>query len=63
MIKLDGRGLVPAIVQDANTGQALMLGYMSPGSIKRTLEEGPGLVLQPQQGRPVAKGRDLRQFP
>ena len=40
MIKLDGRGLVPAIVQDANTGQALMLGYMSPGSIKRTLEEG-----------------------
>lgn len=40
MIKLDGRGLVPAIVQDANSGQVLMLGYMNPGSIKRTLEEG-----------------------
>src|SRR3990172_4812544 len=40
MIKLDGRGLVPAIVQDANTGQVLMLGYMNPGSIKRTLEGG-----------------------
>ena len=40
MIKLDGRGLVPAIVQDANSGQVLMMGYMSPGSIKHTLEEG-----------------------
>jgi len=27
MIKLDGKGLVPAIVQDADTGQVLMLGY------------------------------------
>ncbi|MBF8266776.1 MAG: hisI [Dehalococcoidia bacterium] len=40
MIKLDGRGLVPAIAQDANTGQVLMLGYMNPSSIKRTLEGG-----------------------
>ena len=40
MIRLDGRGLVPAIVQDANTGQVLMLGYMNPGSIKRTMEGG-----------------------
>lgn len=40
MIKLDGRGLVPAIAQDADTGQVLMLGYMNPGSIKRTLEGG-----------------------
>ena len=40
MIKLDGRGLMPAIVQDANSGQVLMLGYMNPGSIKRTLEGG-----------------------
>ena len=40
MIRLDGRGLVPAIVQDANTGQVLMLAYMNPGSIKRTMEGG-----------------------
>ena len=40
MIKLDDKGLVPAIVQDATTGQVLMLGYMSPGSLKRTLEDG-----------------------
>lgn len=40
MIKLDARGLVPAIVQDADSGKVLMLGYASPGSIRRTLEDG-----------------------
>ena len=39
-INLDDKGLVPAIAQDANTGDVLMLGYMSPGSVKRTLEGG-----------------------
>lgn len=39
-VKLDEKGLVPAIAQDVNTGEALMLGYMNPGSIKRTLEGG-----------------------
>ena len=37
-IKLDDKGLVPAIAQDINTGQVLMLGYMNPGSLKRTVE-------------------------
>ena len=40
MIRLDEKGLVPAIVQDASTGQVLMLGYMNPASIKRTVEGG-----------------------
>ena len=39
-IKLDGKGLVPAIAQDVNTGEILMLGYLNPGSLKRTLEGG-----------------------
>ena len=37
-LKLDKQGLIPAIAQDARTGENLMLGYMSPGSIKRTIE-------------------------
>ena len=37
-VKLNDQGLVPAIAQDVNTGQVLMLGYMNPGSLKRTLE-------------------------
>ena len=38
MIQLDDKGLVAAIVQDAATGQVLMLGYMNPEAIQRTLE-------------------------
>ncbi len=37
-LKLNQQGLIPAIAQDANTGQVLMLGYMNPGSLKRTME-------------------------
>lgn len=39
-IQLDERGLAPAICQDASTGEVLMLGYVNPGSLKRTLEGG-----------------------
>ncbi len=37
-VKLNDKGLVPAIAQDINTGEVLMLGYMNPGSLKRTVE-------------------------
>jgi phosphoribosyl-ATP pyrophosphohydrolase/phosphoribosyl-AMP cyclohydrolase len=37
-IKLNEQGLLPAIAQDADTGRVLMLGYMNPGSLKRTVE-------------------------
>jgi phosphoribosyl-ATP pyrophosphohydrolase/phosphoribosyl-AMP cyclohydrolase len=40
MIQLDDKGLVAAIVQDAGTKEVLMLGYMSPGALERTLEGG-----------------------
>lgn len=33
-------GLVPAIVQDADSGGVLMLGYMNPASLSATLERG-----------------------
>lgn len=38
-IKFDANGLVPAIVQDAATGQVLMLAYMNAESLKLTLEK------------------------
>ncbi len=37
-IKFDERGLVPAIVQDADTRQVLTLAYMNAESLKRTIE-------------------------
>jgi phosphoribosyl-ATP pyrophosphohydrolase/phosphoribosyl-AMP cyclohydrolase len=36
----DERGLAPAIVQDVDTGQVLMLAYMSRESLARTVETG-----------------------
>lgn len=39
-VKQSEKGLVPAIAQHAESGEVLMLGYMSPGSMKRTLEGG-----------------------
>ncbi|MDO5707495.1 MAG: bifunctional phosphoribosyl-AMP cyclohydrolase/phosphoribosyl-ATP diphosphatase HisIE [Andreesenia angusta] len=37
-IKFDDRGLVPAIVQDADTGDVLMLAYMNEESLKKSIE-------------------------
>ena len=37
MLKFDDKGLIPAIVQDASSGEVLMLGYMDRESLKRTL--------------------------
>ena len=39
-LKLDDNGLIPAIVQDAVSGQVLMLGYMNKESLELTLSSG-----------------------
>lgn len=39
-VQFDERGLIPAVVQDARTGQVLMLAYMNAESLQRTLESG-----------------------
>ena len=39
-VKWDERGLVPAIVQDTNTHQVLMMAYMSSESLRLTVETG-----------------------
>ena len=39
-IQLDENGLVPAVAQDARTKDVIMLGYMNPGALKRTMEGG-----------------------
>lgn len=39
-IKLDAQGLVPAVVQQAETGEVLMVAWMNEESLKRTLETG-----------------------
>ena len=39
-IKYNEHGLVPAIVQDADSGQVLMLAYMNAESLQHTLRSG-----------------------
>jgi phosphoribosyl-AMP cyclohydrolase len=39
-IKYDEKGLVPAIIQDAEFNDVLMLGYMNAEALKLTMESG-----------------------
>lgn len=40
MLKFDDKGLIPVIVQDANSGEVLMLGYADKEALRRTLDSG-----------------------
>ncbi len=39
-VKFNAQGLVPAIAQDAENGQILMMAWMNKASLERTLAEG-----------------------
>ena len=39
-LHFDANGLIPAIAQEAGTGEVLMLAWMNAESVARTLEEG-----------------------
>ncbi len=39
-VRYDGDGLVPAIVQDASTGEVLMMAWMTAETLRLTLAEG-----------------------
>jgi phosphoribosyl-AMP cyclohydrolase len=38
-VRFDDRGLVPAVVQDVENGDVLMMAWMTRASLERTLEE------------------------
>jgi phosphoribosyl-ATP pyrophosphohydrolase/phosphoribosyl-AMP cyclohydrolase len=40
MVKFDDKGLIPAIAQDAKTGEVLMVAYMNQESLEKTLATG-----------------------
>ena len=39
-VKFDERGLVPAIIQDSQSGRVLMMAYMNAESLGKTIETG-----------------------
>jgi phosphoribosyl-AMP cyclohydrolase len=40
MLKFSDEGLIPVIIQDAENGEVLMLGYADKEALKRTLNSG-----------------------
>ena len=56
-----GNGLLPAIIQDLNTGQVLMLGYMNEDALAQTLDTKSNFLFSVKR-QTMDKGRDLGQL-
>jgi phosphoribosyl-AMP cyclohydrolase / phosphoribosyl-ATP pyrophosphohydrolase len=57
-----GDGLIPAVVQDATTGQVLMLGYMNRDSLLATVQSGNVTFFSRSKGRIWVKGESSGHF-
>ncbi|MDR1368683.1 MAG: bifunctional phosphoribosyl-AMP cyclohydrolase/phosphoribosyl-ATP diphosphatase HisIE [Dysgonamonadaceae bacterium] len=55
-------GLIPAVIQDACTGKVLMLGYMSPESLRHTKETGQVTFFSRSKNRLWTKGEESGNF-
>jgi phosphoribosyl-ATP pyrophosphohydrolase/phosphoribosyl-AMP cyclohydrolase len=61
-IKFQPDGLVPAIIQDSETGTVLCLGYMNREMLSRTLKEGVVWFYSRSRQRPWLKGETSGHF-
>lgn len=57
-----GDGLIPAVVQDATTGQVLMVGYMNRESLLATVQTGNVTFFSRSKGRIWVKGETSGHF-
>ena len=55
-VKLDARGLVPAIAQDASSGAVLMMAWMNVAALTRTLTTGEVTYYSRSRGKLWRKG-------
>lgn len=65
MIQIDfdkGNGLVPAIIQDSETMQTLMLGYMNREALEKTVAEGRVTFFSRSKNRLWTKGETSDNF-
>ena len=53
-----GDGLLPAIAQDAKTGEVLMLAYMNPESYAETVQTGRAVYFSRSRGKLWRKGEE-----
>ncbi len=61
-IRFDERGLVPAIAQEAATGEVLMLAYMNMEAIEKTVESGKAHYFSRSRNRLWLKGETSGNF-
>ncbi len=55
-LKYDDRGLIPVVVQDAETGRVLTLAYMNQEALIRTVETGKTWFYRRSLGKVMMKG-------
>ena len=61
-LNYDPDGLIPAIVQDAENGDVLMLGYMNRKAVERTIKEGMVCFWSRSRGKFWVKGETSGHF-
>ena len=61
-IRDDEKGLVPAIVQDWNTGAVLMQAYMNEESLQKTIADGKATFFSRSKNRLWQKGEESGNF-
>ena len=55
-LNFSNEGLIPAVIQDAGSGQVLTLCYMNREALKKTLKEKKVHVFRRSKGRVMIKG-------
>lgn len=61
-LKLDDKGLIPAIIQDVNTNKVLMLGYMNNEALEQTLQTEKVTFYSRSKQRLWVKGEESGNF-
>lgn len=56
--KFDSNGLIPAIAQDATTGQVLMVAYMNDEALAETIKTGRGVYYSRSRNKLWRKGEE-----
>jgi phosphoribosyl-AMP cyclohydrolase len=56
--KFDNDGLIPAIAQDATTGQVLMVGYMNQAALDLTIQTGYATYFSRSRNKLWRKGEE-----
>ena len=61
-LKFNADGLIPAIIQDAQNSQVLMMAWMNVDSLKKTLETGKTVFWSRSRGKYWMKGESSGHF-